>query len=224
MPGENLPRQVWNRQTKITCNHWLAALVKGKCSSTKPTRLATGVKCHPDTEQNRPSKNPLALPGFEPGTYCTASENFTSVPHYSNNNPFRFLQRFVWESVDSPPFNLCISHLLLRQSTWILATLLTRIFARMDFSSKFSPWFCHLLFTNLTRSLHVSWQEVETPLSLKSTSLWMKVMLSSKRSTLCDIFLIEQNYWTFANLENGRNAIARLYLHARLFQLFLLIN
>ena len=59
--GENLPRRVWNRQTKFTYNHWLAALVKGKCSSTKPTRLATGVVCHPDTEQteqNRPYKIP----------------------------------------------------------------------------------------------------------------------------------------------------------------------
>ena len=86
MPGENLPRQVWNRQTKFTYNDWLAALVKGKCSSTKPTRLATGVVCHPDSEQNRPYKIPLALPGFEPGTYCTVSENFTSVSHYSNTD------------------------------------------------------------------------------------------------------------------------------------------
>ena len=50
--GENLPRWVWNRQTKLTYNHWLAALVKGKCLSTKPTHLATGVVYHPDTEQN----------------------------------------------------------------------------------------------------------------------------------------------------------------------------
>ena len=56
MPGENLPRRVWNRQTKLTYNHWLAALVKGKCSSTKPTCLASGVMCNPDTEQNRPYK------------------------------------------------------------------------------------------------------------------------------------------------------------------------
>ena len=56
VPGENLPRRVWNQQTKLTYNHWLAALVKGKCSSIKPTRLATGVMCHPDTEQNRPYK------------------------------------------------------------------------------------------------------------------------------------------------------------------------
>ena len=47
VPGENLPSQMWNRQTKFTYNHWLAALVKGKCSSTKPTCLATGVVCHP---------------------------------------------------------------------------------------------------------------------------------------------------------------------------------
>ena len=40
-------------------NHWLPALVKGKCSSTKPTRLGIGVVCHPDTEQNRPTKSPL---------------------------------------------------------------------------------------------------------------------------------------------------------------------
>ena len=53
MPGENLPRRVWNRQTKLTNNHWLATLVKGKCSSTKPTHLATGVVCHPYAEQNR---------------------------------------------------------------------------------------------------------------------------------------------------------------------------
>ena len=81
MPGENL--RVWNQQTKFTYNHWLAALGKGKCSSTKPTRLATGVVCHLDSEQDRPYKIPPALPGFEPETYCTASENFTSVPHYS---------------------------------------------------------------------------------------------------------------------------------------------
>ena len=58
MPGVNLPRWVWNRQTKFTYNHWLAALEKGKCSSTEPTHLATGVVCHPDTEQNRPYKIP----------------------------------------------------------------------------------------------------------------------------------------------------------------------
>ena len=58
MPGENLPRRVWNRQTKFTYNHWLAALVKGKCTSTKPTHLATGVVFHPDTEQNRLYKIP----------------------------------------------------------------------------------------------------------------------------------------------------------------------
>ena len=64
MPGENLPSQVWNRQTKFTYmyNHWLAALVKGKC--TKPTRLATGVVCHPDTEQNRPYKIPWSCRGL----------------------------------------------------------------------------------------------------------------------------------------------------------------
>ena len=56
MPGEKLQRRVWNRQTKLTYNHWLVALVKEKCSSTKPTRLATRVMCHPDTEQNRPYK------------------------------------------------------------------------------------------------------------------------------------------------------------------------
>ena len=45
-----------NRKTKFKNNHWLAALVKEKCSSTKPTRLTTGVVCHPDSEQNRPYK------------------------------------------------------------------------------------------------------------------------------------------------------------------------
>ena len=56
MPGENLPKRVWNRETTFTYNHCLAALVKGECSSTKPTHLATGVVCHPDSEQNRPYK------------------------------------------------------------------------------------------------------------------------------------------------------------------------
>ena len=78
MPGENLRRWVWNQQTKFTYNHRLVALVKGKCLSSKPTRLATGVVCHPDSEQN-----PLALLEIEPGTYCITSENFTSVPHFS---------------------------------------------------------------------------------------------------------------------------------------------
>ena len=58
MPRENLPRRVWNRQNKYTYNYCLAALVKGKCSSTKPTPLATGVVCHPDSQQNRPYKIP----------------------------------------------------------------------------------------------------------------------------------------------------------------------
>ena len=47
-------------------------------------------------------------------------------------NPLKFLQRFLQESVDSPPFNMCISHCLLRESTWILVTLLMRIFAGMN--------------------------------------------------------------------------------------------
>ena len=81
MPGENLPRRVRNRQTIFTYNHWLAALMKGKCSSTEPTRLATGVVCHPDTEQNRPYKIPWPCRGLNRGP--TASENFISVPHYS---------------------------------------------------------------------------------------------------------------------------------------------
>ena len=69
---KNLPRRIWNRQTKFIYNHWLAALVKGKFSSTKPTRLVTGVVCHPDTEQNRPYKIPWSCRQFEPGT---------TVPH-----------------------------------------------------------------------------------------------------------------------------------------------
>ena len=66
-PEENLPRRVWNRQTKLTYNHWLAALVKGKCSSTKTTCLATGVVFHPDTEQNRPYKIPWPYRGLNRG-------------------------------------------------------------------------------------------------------------------------------------------------------------
>ena len=66
--GQNLPRWVWNPQTKFTYNHWLAALVKGKCiRSTKPTRLTTGVVCHPDTEQDRPYKIPWSCRGLNRG-------------------------------------------------------------------------------------------------------------------------------------------------------------
>ena len=53
-PGENLPSQVWNQQIKFTYNHWPVLLVKGQCLSTKPTRLPSGVACHPDTERIRP--------------------------------------------------------------------------------------------------------------------------------------------------------------------------
>ena len=47
--------------------NWLAALVKGKCTSTKPTRLATGVVCHPYSEQNRPYKIPWSCRGWNRG-------------------------------------------------------------------------------------------------------------------------------------------------------------
>ena len=42
-------------------------MVKGKCTSTKPTRLATGVVCHPGTEQNRPYKIPWSCRGLNQG-------------------------------------------------------------------------------------------------------------------------------------------------------------
>ena len=59
MPGENLPRRVWNQQTKLTYNHWLAALVKRKCLSTKPT------------EQNRPYKIPWPCRGLNRSVHKT---------------------------------------------------------------------------------------------------------------------------------------------------------
>ena len=77
--GENLPRQVWNRQTKFTYNHWLAALVKGKFSSTKPTRLATRVVCHPDTEQNRFYEIPWPCWELNRGPTAQARSNIKSI-------------------------------------------------------------------------------------------------------------------------------------------------
>ena len=57
-PEQRKPtRWVWNQQIKFTYNHWLAALVKGKCTSTKPTCFITGVGL----------QNPLALPGLNQG-------------------------------------------------------------------------------------------------------------------------------------------------------------
>ena len=87
MPGENLPRRVWNRQTKLTYNHWLAALVKGKCSSTKPTRLTTGEMCHPDTEQNGHKKiHPWPCRGLNrgPAALQTRTLPVCHTTHVSN--------------------------------------------------------------------------------------------------------------------------------------------
>ena len=53
----------------------LAAMVKGNCPSTKPTRLTFEEVCHLDSEYAL--QNPLALPGIGPGTYCTLSKNST---------------------------------------------------------------------------------------------------------------------------------------------------
>ena len=83
MPGENLPRRIWNRQTKFTCNHWLAALVKGKCLSTKQTRLATGVVCHPDLEQNRPYKIPWPCQKLNRGPTAPQGRTLPVCQHYS---------------------------------------------------------------------------------------------------------------------------------------------
>ena len=79
MLGENLPRRVWNRQTKFTS--LASCICERKVFKHKPTHLATGVVCHPDSEQNRPHKIPRSCRGLNRGP--TASENFTSVPHYS---------------------------------------------------------------------------------------------------------------------------------------------
>ena len=86
MPRENIPRRVWNRQTKFPNNHWLVALVTGKCSSTKPTRIATGVVCHLDTEQNRPYKIPWPCRELNRGPTAPQARTFTSVPHYSTDS------------------------------------------------------------------------------------------------------------------------------------------
>ena len=73
-PEQRKPtRWVWNQQIKFTYNHWLAALVKGKCTSTKPTCFITG---------SRPTKS-VGPAGIEPGPYCIACKSSTSVPHCS---------------------------------------------------------------------------------------------------------------------------------------------
>ena len=72
---------------QIHIQHWLAALVKGKCSSTKPTRLATGVVCHPDTEQNRPYKIHWPCRGLNRGPTVPQARTLPvchTTPHYSN--------------------------------------------------------------------------------------------------------------------------------------------
>ena len=83
------------RQTKFTYNHWLAALVKGKCTSTKPTHLATGVVCHPDTERNRPYKIPWSCRGLNRGPTAPQARTLPvchttpTVAFFSNPNQDR---------------------------------------------------------------------------------------------------------------------------------------
>ena len=87
---ERIP--IFRLRRKLTYNHWLAALVKGKCSSTKPTRLATGVVCHPDTEQNRPYKIPWPCRGLNRGP-TAPQERTLPVCHttLSMHSPFGFV-------------------------------------------------------------------------------------------------------------------------------------
>ena len=66
---------------------YIAALVEGKCSSTKPTFLATELCAI--LIQNRPPTF-LALLDIELGTYCTASKSSISGPHY-------FLKFLAWK-------------------------------------------------------------------------------------------------------------------------------
>ena len=94
MPGENLPRRVWDRQTKFTYNHWLAALVKGKCLSTKPTRLATGEVCHPDSQQYRPNKIPWPCWELDQGPIAPQARTLPlchTTPIFGNETSIFFL-------------------------------------------------------------------------------------------------------------------------------------
>ena len=63
--GVALNRSARRKPTKAGMES--AALVKGKCSNTKPTRLATGVVCHSDSEENRPYKIPWSCRGLNRG-------------------------------------------------------------------------------------------------------------------------------------------------------------
>ena len=54
----NLPRRVWNRQTKFTYNHWLAALVKVKCSSTNQPASPLEQCAIPIQNRIGPTKSP----------------------------------------------------------------------------------------------------------------------------------------------------------------------
>ena len=69
-------------KTKLTHSHRLAALVKGKCSFTKPTRLVSGIVCHPHTNQNKPYKSTDAAGNWN-GVLLHRNENSTIGPHYS---------------------------------------------------------------------------------------------------------------------------------------------
>ena len=56
---------------------------EGMCSSTKPTRLATGVVWHPDKEQNiGPTKSPGPA-GAWPEDLLHRKRELYRVPHYS---------------------------------------------------------------------------------------------------------------------------------------------
>ena len=142
MPAENLPSRVWNKKTKFTYYHWLAALVKGKCLRTKPICLATGVVCHPDTEQNSQTtctKSPDPA-GNWPGTYCTASKSSTSVSHYStlHGNVLFTLVGYIF-SIEFSVIVTCRIKWFVFSMNW--NDLSTVIFTKQPLKNKSKAWF-----------------------------------------------------------------------------------
>ena len=67
-----------NSHTTTDQLHWQNESVR----ALNPTCLATGVVCHPGTEQNRPYKIPWPSRDWN-GDLLHHKQNFTSVPHYS---------------------------------------------------------------------------------------------------------------------------------------------
>ena len=108
-------------------------LVKGKCSSTKPTRLATGVVCHPDSEQNRPYKIPWPCRELSRGP--TAPQARTLPVCHTTPLNFPVDSPVTWLDL-RPNIYQQQSPSMLKKWSWTKRSMLVFFFFFFEFSSR----------------------------------------------------------------------------------------